>query len=150
MNYLTFKNKSFHKFIFFKEYMEILDETINEFKLEKNIQVDLLFVTRFKMKKLNNIYRQKNYTTDVLSFPLDSQVELNFLDNIPLGQIIISPWKIKRQSKEFNHSLKREFCYIFTHGIAHLLGFDHQTREEEKIMNEHVENIMTKLKIKRI
>ena len=149
MNHLTFNNKSFHHFIFLKEYREILDETIKEFGLEKSIEVDLLFVTKNKMKKLNNFYRNKNYTTDVLSFPLNSKIELNFLEVIPIGQIIISPWKIKKQAKEFNHSLRREFCYIFTHGIAHLLGFDHQTEEETKIMNNHVENIMIKLNIKR-
>ena len=136
MNHLTFTNKSFHHFIFLKEYREILDETIKEFSLEKSIEVD-------------NFYRNKNYTTDVLSFPLNSKIELNFLEVIPIGQIIISPWKIKKQAKEFNHSLRREFCYIFTHGIAHLLGFDHQTEEETKIMNNHVENIMIKLNIKR-
>ena len=149
MNHLTFTNKSFHHFIFLKEYREILDETIKEFGLEKGIEVDLLFVTKNKMKKLNNFYRNKNYTTDVLSFPLNSKIELNFLEVIPIGQIIISPWKIKKQAKEFNHSLRREFCYIFTHGIAHLSGFDHQTEEETKIMNNHVENIMIKLNIKR-
>ena len=150
MSHLTFTNKSFHHFIFLKEYIKILDEAIKEFRLNKNIEVDLLFVTKNKMKKLNNFYRKKNYTTDVLSFPLNSEVvELNFLEIMPIGQIIISPWKIKKQAKEFNHSLRREFCYIFTHGIAHLLGFDHQTEEEAKIMNDHVENIMTRLNIKR-
>ena len=144
MSHLTFTNKSFHHFIFLKEYIKILDEAIKEFRLNKNIEVDLLFVTKNKMKKLNNFYRKKNYTTDVLSFPLNSEVELNFLEIMPIGQIIISPWKIKKQAKEFNHSLRREFCYIFTHGIAHLLGFDHQTEEEAKIMNDHVENIMTR------
>ena len=149
MSHLTFTNKSFHHFIFLKEYIKILDEAIKEFRLNKNIEVDLLFVTKNKMKKLNNFYRKKNYTTDVLSFPLNSEVELNFLEIMLIGQIIISPWKIKKQAKEFNHSLRREFCYIFTHGIAHLLGFDHQTEEEAKIMNDHVENIMTRLNIKR-
>ena len=147
MSHLTFTNKSFHHFIFLKEYIKILDEAIKEFRLNKNIEVDLLFVTKNKMKKQNNFYRKKNYTTDVLSFTLE--VELNFLEIMPIGQIIISPWKIKKQAKEFNHSLRREFCYIFTHGIAHLLGFDHQTEEEAKIMNDHVENIMTRLNIKR-
>ena len=91
MNHLTFTNKSFHHFIFLKEYRGILDETIKEFGLEKSIEVDLLFVTKNKMKKLNNFYRNKNYTTDVLSFPLNSKIELNFLEVIPIGQIIISP-----------------------------------------------------------
>lgn len=149
MNNLVFKNESFHKFKFLTEFKNILDEAIKEFNLDKFIEVDLLFVVAPKMKKLNKLYRNKNYVTDVLSFPFESNLEFSFLDTIPLGQIIISPWKIKKQAKKLNHSIKREFCYIFTHGIAHLLGYDHQTEEEAKIMNEHVENIMRKMNITR-
>ena len=149
MNNLVFKNESFHKFKFLTEFKNILDEAIKEFNLDKFIEVDLLFVVAPKMKKLNKLYRNKNYVTDVLSFPFESNLEFSFLDTIPLGQIIISPWKIKKQAKNLNHSSKREFCYIFTHGIAHLLGYDHQTEEEAKIMNEHVENIMRKMNITR-
>lgn len=150
MNRINFKNQSFHRFNFMKDFLDILEESKIEFGAKKSLCVDVMFVTAKKMKKLNNLHRQKNYTTDILSFPLDSQEELNFLDEIELGQIIISPWKIKKQAKEFNHSLRREFCYIFAHGIAHLFGFDHIIEEEAKIMNGHVDNIMNKLNIKRI
>ena len=150
MNRINFKNQSFHRFNFMKDFLDILEESKIEFGAKKSLCVDVMFVTAKKMKKLNNLHRQKKYTTDILSFPLDSQEELNFLDEIELGQIIISPWKIKKQAKEFNHSLRREFCYIFAHGIAHLFGFDHITEEEAKIMNGHVDNIMNKLNIKRI
>lgn len=150
MNRINFKNQSFHRFNFMKDFLDILEESKIEFGAKKSLCVDVMFVTAKKMKKLNNLHRQKNYTTDILSFPLDSQEELNFLDEIELGQIIISPWKIKKQAREFNHSLRREFCYIFAHGIAHLFGFDHITEEEAKIMNGHVDNIMNKLNIKRI
>ena len=150
MNRINFKNQSFHRFNFMKDFLDILEESKIEFGAKKSLCVDVMFVTAKKMKKLNNLHRQKNYTTDILSFPLDSQEELNFLDEIELGQIIISPWKIKKQAKEFNHGLRREFCYIFAHGIAHLFGFDHITEEEAKIMNGHVDNIMNKLNIKRI
>ncbi|WP_412031634.1 rRNA maturation RNase YbeY [Metamycoplasma buccale] len=149
MNYLNYKNKSFHSFRFLKEFESILEEARIEFGENKNLEVDLLFVTAWRMKKMNNYYRGKNYTTDILSFSLECKQELSFFETLPLGQIIISPWKIKKQAREFNHSLKREFCYIFAHGIAHLFGFDHLTKEDEKIMNSHVNNIMEKLNIKR-
>ncbi|WP_111518386.1 rRNA maturation RNase YbeY [Metamycoplasma auris] len=149
MNNLNIKNCSLFAFKFKEDFLNILAEAKREFNAPKNISVDLLFVTKFKMKKLNFLHRQKNYTTDILSFPFEAQKELDFLELLELGQIIISPWKIIKQAKEFNHSLRREFCYIFTHGIAHLFGFDHQTEEEAKIMNEHVENIMQRLNITR-
>ncbi|MCV3753529.1 rRNA maturation RNase YbeY [Mycoplasma enhydrae] len=132
-----------------KEFLDILDASAKEFGVQKKLLVDVLFVNKFKMKKLNFRYRNKNYTTDILSFPLDAQDELSFLDEIYLGQIIISPWKIKKQAKEFNHSIRREFCYIFAHGIAHLFGYDHQTEQEASTMNAHVDNIMNILGIKR-
>ncbi|AZZ65733.1 rRNA maturation RNase YbeY [Metamycoplasma phocicerebrale] len=149
MNKLTIKNNSFSLFQFRSDFLNILEAAKLEFNSEKDLCVDLLFVNKYKMKKLNNMYRNKNYTTDILSFPLEASEELKFLDEIQLGQIIISPWKIKKQAKEFNHSLRREFCYIFAHGIAHLFGFDHITEEEAKIMNSHVDNIMNSLNIKR-
>ncbi|MCY2902680.1 rRNA maturation RNase YbeY [Mycoplasmopsis arginini] len=149
MNKLTIKNKSLFCFKFEQDFLNILKEAKEEFGSKKNLSVDLLFVNKFKMKKLNNVYRNKNYTTDILSFPLEAANELDFLDYLELGQIIISPWKIKKQAMEFNHSLRREFCYIFAHGVAHLFGFDHQTEEETKIMNGHVDNIMAKLGINR-
>ncbi|MDI3348330.1 rRNA maturation RNase YbeY [Mycoplasmopsis arginini] len=149
MNKLTIKNKSLFCFKFEQDFLNILKEAKEEFGSKKNLSVDLLFVNKFKMKKLNNLYRNKNYTTDILSFPLEAAKELDFLDYLELGQIIISPWKIKKQAREFNHSLRREFCYIFAHGVAHLFGFDHQTEEETKIMNGHVDNIMAKLGINR-
>ncbi|WP_272872997.1 rRNA maturation RNase YbeY [Mycoplasma phocoeninasale] len=144
-----FKNRSFYRFNFLGEFIKILEEAKLEFLSKKDLHVDVLFVTRWKMKKLNYQYRQKNYTTDILSFPFNEEHELDFLDERELGQIIISPWKIKQQAKKFNHSLKREFCYIFAHGIAHLFGFDHITEDEAKVMNGHVDNIMKKLKISR-
>ncbi|TPI02534.1 rRNA maturation RNase YbeY [Mycoplasma struthionis] len=150
MNNLIFKNRSLACFKFLKEFNEILEEARKEFNATKSLVVDVLFVNKLKMKKLNKKHRNKNYTTDILSFPLESEVELDFLEEIYLGQIIISPWKIKKQAKEFNHSLKREYCYIFAHGIAHLFGYDHLTEEEAKEMNGHVDNIMNRLNIKRV
>ncbi|WP_373437978.1 rRNA maturation RNase YbeY [Metamycoplasma equirhinis] len=149
MNKIAFKNKSFFRFEFMNDFLDILQVAKEEFSAKKDLNVDVLFVSASKMKKLNFVYRNKNYVTDILSFPLDSNEELEFLDQIELGQIIISPWKIKKQAKEYNHSLRREFCYIFAHGIAHLFGFDHILESEAKIMNRHVDNIMKKLNITR-
>ncbi|WP_373597968.1 rRNA maturation RNase YbeY [Metamycoplasma equirhinis] len=149
MNKIAFKNKSFFRFEFMNDFLDILQVAKEEFSAKKDLNIDVLFVSASKMKKLNFVYRNKNYVTDILSFPLDSNEELEFLDQIELGQIIISPWKIKKQAKEYNHSLRREFCYIFAHGIAHLFGFDHILESEAKIMNQHVDNIMKKLNITR-
>jgi probable rRNA maturation factor len=57
--------------------------------------------------------------------------------------------KIEEQAKEYEHGLKREWCYIFAHGIIHLLGYDHQTKSTEKEMNGIVEEVMKHLGVNR-
>ncbi|MBU4691214.1 rRNA maturation RNase YbeY [Mycoplasma zalophi] len=149
MNRILFTNDTNYRFRYKKDYQNILDLAKEEFNSEKDIDVDILIVNNEQIQLYNQEYRNKNYPTDILSFPFDDDMSLNFLDNRPLGQIIISYEKIKEHAKEYNHSIRREFCYIFCHGIAHLFGFDHLTPEEEANMNKHVDAIMEKLSISR-
>ena len=51
-----------------------------------------------------------------------------------LGEIYISIDKALEQAKEYGHSEKREFCFLFVHGLLHLLGYDHMNSEDEKVM----------------
>ncbi len=98
---------------------------------EKNIS--LVLVGDAKMKELNKKYRNKNKTTDVLSFE-----ELN--------EIFISLPQAKRQAKLLKTGLKPELTRLLTHGIVHLKGFDHakSAREAER-MFEVEEEILSKV-----
>ncbi|UWD34541.1 rRNA maturation RNase YbeY [Mesomycoplasma molare] len=147
-NILNFSNATNYKFRFLKEFKEILELAQKEFNSKKKISVDLLLTNNEEIKKISNLYRNKNKETDILSFPTNWD-ELSFLDYLPLGEIIISFEKVRSQAKEYGHSIKREYCYLFAHGIAHLFGFDHLTKEEEDKMNYHVDNIMKKMEITR-
>ncbi|TRM73097.1 rRNA maturation RNase YbeY, partial [Sulfolobus sp. A20-N-F8] len=73
----------------------------------------------------------------------------SFMKEKFLGEILISYQKIQQQAKEYGHSVTREFCYLFTHGVYHLLGYDHISLEEEKQMNKKVDKIMKLLQIER-
>ena len=64
-----------------------------------------------------------------------------------LGDIIISMDKVIEQSKEYGHSILRESAYLTTHGMLHLLGYDHMNSEEKFIMREKEKLVMAKIKI---
>lgn len=105
--------------------------------------VDVTFVSLDEIKKINKSYRNKNSVTDVISFALDESISSNQI----LGEIYICLEKAKQQAKEFNHSLKRELCFLFVHGLLHLYGYDHNNKKDEEIMFNLQTKILEKCKI---
>lgn len=103
-------------------------------------ELSIAFVDNQQIKELNNKYREKNEVTDVLSFPMDSEI---------LGDIIISAQRAALQAKEYNHSLKRELAYLTVHGMFHLFGYDHYNAEEKNEMRQKEERVLTQLGISR-
>ncbi|MDZ7293332.1 rRNA maturation RNase YbeY [Mycoplasmopsis pulmonis] len=132
-----------------KEFLKIMDIIQEKFNFKKRISVDLLITDNKEVRENNLLYRNVDKETDVLSFPFGDPDFFDHLDFIPLGSIIISHEKIVAQALEFNHSKKREFCYLFTHSLLHLLGYDHKEEDEEKIMNQYTKEIVEKLNIYR-
>ena len=76
------------------------------------------------MQSYNQLYRHKNYPTDVLSFPVN---EVTLEQDHYLGDILISVDKAADQAKEKGHRLNKEIQILLLHGILHLLGYDHET-----------------------
>ena len=96
-----------------------------------NRDIELILTTDEEIKELNKTYRNKDKTTDVLSFPLED------IPGMPLGSIVISVDTAKRGAEEFGHSVEDEIKLLFIHGLLHLLGYDHEIdngemREKEK------------------
>ena len=60
-----------------------------------------------------------------------------------MGDIIFSLEWVEEQSSEYNHSFEREFYYVLTHGILHILGYDHIEDEDKKLMREREEAILS-------
>ncbi len=97
-------------------------------------EVALLLCDDNHIRILNKQFRDKNYPTDVLSFPIyefDTPEKTTLL-----GDIVISAEVATRQAVEYGHSLKRELCFLAVHGALHLLGYDHKTKEDAKEMEE--------------
>lgn len=84
-----------------------------------------------EMLDLNSKYRNKHYTTNVLSFPCNIPKELN--DNY-LGDIALCAPVIKQQAIEQQKSYEAHFAHLVIHGVLHLLGYDHQQTADAKVM----------------
>lgn len=98
----------------------------------KCISFDILYCGNEKTHKINKEYRQKDYPADIITFAIfaDSEEKFVFDDEINLGEIIISLDKVKENAVEKGNTFDEELYFLISHGIMHLLGFDHQTNEE--------------------
>ena len=127
-----------------EDYSELIENiskhASNLFQLS-NESINVVFVSNKKIQELNNTYRNKDYATDVLTFPNG--------ENHQLGDIIISIEKCQEQANEYNHSFNRELGFLFVHGLLHTLGYDHQTKEEEDEMTSLQERVLQKAKLYR-
>lgn len=109
-----------------------------------NYEVSISLVDNKEIRQLNRDYRGKDMETDVLSFPIDDDIDLP----LPLlGDIIISLEKARDQAEEFQHSLVREISYLTVHSMFHLMGYDHMEEEEKRIMREKEKRVMERLNI---
>lgn len=97
----------------------------------------VVFVTPDAIQEVNKTYRSIDRPTDVISFALkDSEEDYMINEEIDeeLGDIFINIDAIRNQAQEYGHSVRREVCFLFTHGLLHLLGYDHMEPDDEKIM----------------
>jgi len=101
-------------------------------KLEEEItEVSIAFVDDDAMTELNQKFRKKAKTTDVLTFPADDSYNEPSATGRPLGDIVISVDQARRQAAEEKHSLAVEIRYLVLHGVLHALGYDHETDKGE-------------------
>lgn len=89
-------------------------------------------------------------STDVISFALEDNDQF-YVPGMPrsLGDIFISYDHALAQAQEYGHSIEREMCFLFTHGLLHLLGYDHMNEEDEKEMFALQKAILNELGIER-
>lgn len=116
------------------DYLDSLIERVLTREKATDSVFSIIFVDNEKIHELNKQFRGVDRPTDVISFALEDAEE-EFLSTIRvLGDIYISIPKMQEQAKEYGHSEKRELAFLVVHGLLHLLGYDHQTEEEEKVM----------------
>ena len=107
----------------------------------KKVSFSLLLSNNKNIKKLNKIFRKKNKSTDILSFPLEEKIKIS--KNTYLGDIIISYNYLDKPRLQNLKSFKEKVTKTFIHGFLHLLGFDHKKNKDySKMLKE--ENLLFK------
>ena len=138
-------NKEIEELKKLEEYMNFVVDRLDI----KEAVFNIIFVSNEEIHGINKNYRNTDRVTDVISFALEDNEEGAFNAFRLLGDIYIAIDVAYDQAIEYNHSREREVCFLATHGILHLLGYDHMTIEEEKEMFEKQEELLNEYDIKR-
>ena len=115
------------------ELEDYIKYVVKELDIENAI-FNIIFIDNKEIREINREYRNVDRETDVISFALEDNMEVVYEDFRLLGDIYISYEKAIEQAELYNHSVKREVFFLATHGILHLLGYDHMEEEDEKVM----------------
>lgn len=109
---------------------KVIRLTVEEAYPENLFEVSVTICDDDYIHQLNREYRGKDKPTDVLSFPM---LEFDTPDVMTLlGDIIISVDTATKQAEEYGNTLERELCFLSVHSSLHLLGYDHETSEEDE------------------
>ena len=128
----------------------------------KDVKYNLYVVSKAFIHDLNLSTRGVDRATDVLSYPttdikagevlnMDNyKFDIDPMDNsLLVGEIFICNEVAKAQAKKYNHSYRREFCFLFLHGVLHCLGYDHIEENDRILMEQVQKQILDKCKITR-
>jgi len=125
------------------------------------LALEVVIVGEEEIREFNSKFRAIDRVTDVLSFPtLDGIKNTKILKrNFPydvaedgslfIGSIAVCRQVAERQAEEYGHSFERELNYLVTHGVCHLLGYDHMQEDEKREMREKEERVLKKLGLSR-
>lgn len=120
-----------------------------KYKKLNDVMFNVIFVDNKTIRDINREYRGIDRDTDVISFALEDNEDIKFEFGRLLGDIYISVDKMKQQAIEYGHSELREMAFLTVHGLLHLLGYDHMTKEDEEVMFKEQELILDGCNIKR-
>ena len=141
-------NKNLNEYL--KRVFEICFESE---KISAPVEVSVLFVDKEKIRELNKDYRSVDKETDVLSFPMTKSSKGKIIADkadydegvILLGDIVVCPEIVEKQSNKYDNSFEYGILFVFTHGIFHLLGYDHSEKDDEDIMLSKQEAVVEKI-----
>jgi probable rRNA maturation factor len=142
---------------------ELIEKTVLTILNSENFkypsEISIFLVDNERIRQINKENRDIDMPTDVLSFPIVEMIEgkinsiegdYNYDNNsLVLGDIIISMEMVLKQSDEYGHSFEREIAFLVSHGVLHLLGYDHKNEKEESRMITRQESALKQLGLNR-
>ncbi len=134
------------------EELDILNDYVKyvckKLELDK-CEFNIIIVDNNRIHEINREYRDVDRETDVISFAMEDNMDIEYEDFRLLGDIYISIDKCYSQAEEYVHSKVREICFLATHGILHLLGYDHMNEDDEEKMFSLQNELLDGYNIKR-
>ena len=143
---------------------QVAEECLRQENCPYETEISLLLTTDEEIRKINQEYRNIDAPTDVLSFPLvDYETPGDFslaeereteyfnpeTGELMLGDMILSVDKVLEQAEKYAHSVRREFAFLITHSMFHLMGYDHMEPGEARVMEEKQRGVLDVLNIRR-
>ncbi len=138
----------------------IVQTALEEKKIDnEEVSISISAVDIDTIHRINKEYRNVDRPTDVLSFPIFSREEIDNFNEIEedkrvkemeLGDIVICIDVLQEHAKEYETGILREMLYMITHGVCHLLGYDHEIEDEKKEMRKLEEKILDKIGVGKI
>lgn len=140
----------------------VLYAVLEEENIKQDVEISVLLTDEQTIKEINSQFREIEKATDVLSFPaidyaIPGQLPSVLTDDMfspetkdfILGDIVISVSHLISQAEAYGHSQLREYAFLLTHSLLHLLGYDHMEDKDRKIMENKQRIILEKLEILR-
>lgn len=143
------------------DFSGLCDAFENELDSDCDIAAEVVFTDEDEIRRLNREMRGVDSVTDVLSFPSLEDIrgvklekakfitEIDEEGNLFLGSIALCVKRAREQAEEYGHPYERELHYLVTHGLFHLLGYDHMTEEDKQEMRIREERVLAKLNLTR-
>jgi probable rRNA maturation factor len=123
------------------EMVSLMTHAMNALELNPECDLNISFVEDEYMTELHIKWMNEPGTTDVLSFPMDMPEQPG--EVVTLGDIVISPVVAAAQALNQGHSTEHEIYILATHGLLHIIGYDHADKADEKVMFELQEKIVS-------
>ena len=123
------------------EIQTLMSFAFKELHLNPECDLNISFVDDSYMTELHIKWMDEPGTTDVLSFPMD--IPESESEAVTLGDIVISPVVAAAQARKQGHSTEHEIFILATHGLLHIIGYDHAQPAEEKVMFTLQEKIVS-------